>query len=191
MSRRRLSDDERVLWRGVTRSIAPLRKRSATELDDDAPAAAPASIKTGHKPRAKSAVAPVSAPPLSKPAAPPPLAPLTRRAKQRIARGSHLIDGRLDLHGMTQDEAHGALFRFLRAGQARGARLVLVITGKGARGSEDGGGRGVLKRMVPLWLRLPEFRDLIVGFENAAASHGGEGALYVSLRRLRQLSAEL
>ncbi len=60
---------------------------------------------------------------------------------------------------------------------------MLVITGKGARGGDDSGGRGVLKRMVPLWLRLPEFRDLVLGFESAAIGHGGEGALYVSLRQ--------
>jgi DNA-nicking Smr family endonuclease len=115
----------------------------------------------------------------------PSLAPLTRRTKKRIARGNHAIEGRLDLHGMTQAEAHDALFGFLRAKQARGAKVVLVITGKGARGSDDSGGRGVLKRMVPLWLRLPDFRGLIVGFESAAVGHGGEGALYVSLRKAR------
>jgi DNA-nicking Smr family endonuclease len=117
--------------------------------------------------------------------APPPLAPLTRRARQRIARGSEAIDGRLDLHGMTQDQAHGALLRFLRARQARGAKLVLVITGKGTLGG--GEGRGVLKRMVPMWLALPELRELVVGFEEAGAAHGREGALYVRLRRTREL----
>ena len=86
---------------------------------------------------------------------------------------------------MTQAEAHDALFGFLRAKQVRGAKVVLVITGKGARGSDDGGGRGVLKRMVPQWLGMPEFRGLIVGFESAAVGHGGEGALYVSLRKAR------
>ena len=115
---------------------------------------------------------------------PPPLATLGRKTKKRIARGAHAIDGRLDLHGMTQAEAHDALFGFLRAKQARGSKVVLVITGKGARGG-DSGGRGVLNRMVPLWLRLPEFRGLILGFESAAVSHGGEGALYVSLRKAR------
>ena len=105
--------------------------------------------------------------------------------KQRIARGRHDIDGRLDLHGMTQAEAHDALFGFLRAKQARGAKVLLIITGKGARGGDDGGGRGVLKRMVPLWLGKPECRSLVVGFEAAAIGHGGEGALYVSLRKAR------
>ena len=177
MSRRRLSSDERVLWKGVTRSIAPLRKVSEAETDDELPA------PPTPRPRARPAPMPaaVAAPP--KPATPP-LATLGRKTKKRIARGAHAIDGRLDLHGMTQAEAHDALFGFLRAKQARGSKVVLVITGKGARGG-DSGGRGVLNRMVPLWLRLPEFRGLILGFENAAISHGGEGALYVSLRKAR------
>jgi DNA-nicking Smr family endonuclease len=100
-----------------------------------------------------------------------------------VARGARTIDGRLDLHGMTQAEAHSALSRFLRTARARGVRSVLVSTGKGARGGDGHGERGVLKRQVPLWLRLPEFRDHIVGFENAGIGHGGEGALYVSLRK--------
>jgi DNA-nicking Smr family endonuclease len=144
--------------------------------------AAPAS-----KTRAKSKPGPRPVPiaavpsPVRKPA-PPPLAPLTRRTKKRIARGTHAIDGRLDLHGLTQDEAHGALLSFLRGRQARGARVVLVITGKGGRDGE-GGSRGVLRRMVPLWLGLPELRGLVLGFESAAIGHGGEGALYVRLRK--------
>jgi len=181
MSRRRLSDEERVLWKGVTRSIMPLRKVSALEPNIDEPATAPSLPKT--RARSGAVIAAPIVPP--KRVAPPPLAPLTRRHKKRIARGNHAIDGRLDLHGMTQAEAHSALFGFLRAKQARGAKVVLVITGKGARGSDGGGGRGVLKRMVPLWLGMPDFRGLIVGFESAASGHGGEGALYVSLRKGR------
>ena len=180
MSRRRLSSDERFLWKGVTRSIAPLRKVSEAETDDDLSAPAAPSPR----PRARPAPIPATlvAPP--KPATPSPLATLGRKTKKRIARGAHAIDGRLDLHGMTQAEAHDALFGFLRAKQAGGSKVVLVITGKGARGG-DAGGRGVLNRMVPLWLRLPEFRGVILGFESAAARHGGEGALYVSLRKAR------
>lgn len=182
MSRRRLSDDERALWKGVTRSIAPLRRIAATGPEEEA---APSSVRPATKAhfRATPVAAPVAAPKSAAPSQPP-LAPLSRKMKQRIARGRHKIDGRLDLHGMTQAEAHDALFRFLHGRQARGAKVVLVITGKG--GGDDGyGGRGVLKRMVPLWLRLPEFRSLVVGFEGAATGHGGEGALYVSLRRPR------
>jgi len=175
MTRRRLSEDEHALWKGVTRSIAPLRKVAIAEADE---AAAPPAVKT--RARARAAPMPIVAP---KPAGPPALVPLGRKMKQRIARGRHTIDGRLDLHGMTQAEAHEALLRFLHSGQSRGAKVVLVITGKGGRQGTEG--RGVLNRMVPLWLRLPEFRGLVVGFENAAIGHGGEGALYVSLRRTR------
>ena len=103
--------------------------------------------------------------------------------KQRVARGKETIDGRLDLHGLTQCEAHAALLRFLRTASARDARLVLVITGKGARPGE--GERGVLKRKVPQWLGLPEFRMLVIGFEGAHVAHGGEGALYIRIRRTR------
>jgi DNA-nicking Smr family endonuclease len=112
--------------------------------------------------------------------APPPLTPLSRRTKRGVVRGKQAIDARLDLHGLTQAQAHGALLRFLHNAHARDARLVLVITGKG-RGSEP----GVLRRQVPQWLGLPEFRALVLGFEDAGARHGGEGALYVRLRRAR------
>jgi DNA-nicking Smr family endonuclease len=179
MSRRRLNEEERALWRGVIRSIAPLRKLSGIEADTDEPASPAPKARPRLKP------APVSAPLalLPKPAVPPPLAPLGRRARKKIARGGQAIDARLDLHGMTQAEAHDALLGFLRRTQARDGRLVLVITGKGSGDAYVG--RGVLKRMVPLWLRLPEFRSFVTGFETAAIGHGGDGALYVTVRRQR------
>lgn len=173
---RRLRDDERELWKGVTRSVTPMRPQS--DIDLRTPAGAPPTRKISSK--AKPAVA---APVKSKPPQMPALAPLGRRMKQRLARGSEEIEGRLDLHGRTQAEAHDALLNFLHSAQNRGAKNVLVITGKGARASE--GARGVLKRQVPLWLRLPEFRSLVVGFEQAHVGHGGEGALYVRVRRSR------
>ena len=121
----------------------------------------------------------------SRPAPPPPLATLGRKTKKRIARGAHAIDGRLDLHGMTQAEAHDALFGFLRAKQARGSKVVLVITGKGARGGDD----AAAAACSTAWCRSG------CGCRNSAASswasrapplgHGGEGALYVSLRKAR------
>ncbi len=192
MSRRRLSDEERALWKGVTRSIAPIRKQSVEVKDEpEPPAPRPvAALRPTPRPspRTKSnskSVAPKSAVPAPNRPEPPPLAPLGRRFRQRLARGTREIDGRLDLHGMTQAQAHGALIGFLRGAQARGSKLVLVITGKGVGGGDPYSERGVLKRQVPLWLRLPECHSLIVGFEAAGIGHGGEGALYVSLRRLR------
>jgi DNA-nicking Smr family endonuclease len=101
--------------------------------------------------------------------------------RQRLARGTEPIEARLDLHGRTQREAHAELLSFLRRAQREGARFALVITGKGTRLDEQ----GVLKRQVPLWLRLPEFRSYVIGFDAAHAAHGGEGALYVRLRRAR------
>jgi DNA-nicking Smr family endonuclease len=88
---------------------------------------------------------------------------------------------------MTQQQAHAALLRFLHRAQADGIKTVLVVTGKGSRQALDSGApvRGVLKRQVPLWLALPEFRPLVVGFDDAHIGHGGEGALYVRLRRAR------
>jgi DNA-nicking Smr family endonuclease len=187
MSRRRLSDDESALWSGVTRSIAPLRRREGVERGLPESADGQSSDRSSAmRPRVKTSPDPTtpSVPPaIAKPAMTP-LAPLGRRLKQRIARGSHAIDGRLDLHGMTQAAAHHALLGFLRAAQGRGCRVVLVITGKGS--GDPAGERGVLRRQVPHWLRLPEFRSLVVGFESAGIGHGGEGALYVSLRKTQR-----
>jgi DNA-nicking Smr family endonuclease len=174
--RRVLSPEDRVLWAAVTKTIAPLREFPVANEDDGAKTAAAALPAA---PAAKSAwISPAF--PEKKP---PPLAPLGRRMKQRVARGKETIDGRLDLHGLTQREAHAALLQFLRIASARDARLVLVITGKGARTGE--GERGVLKRKVPQWLGLPEFRVLVIGFEDAHVTHGGEGALYIRIRRTR------
>jgi DNA-nicking Smr family endonuclease len=186
MSRRRqLSDEEEALWAGFTRAIKPLKSakpRAKTTLKSSATPPAittPAASQTRSRP-----IAPRETPRLS-----PPLAPLGRRLKHRVARGREPIDARLDLHGMTQQEAHAALLRFLHRAQASGAKTALVVTGKGLRRSSsraeyDTDDRpGVLKRQVPLWLALPEFRQLVVGFDDAHVGHGGEGALYVRLRR--------
>ena len=178
MSRRRLDPEERSLWKDVTRSIAPLSKRRREQTDEAEPPAAPSRVQTKSKTRPVAVAAPVA----PRPGGRPEPAPLGRKAKRRLAKGGDAIHGRLDLHGMTQAQAHDALFGFLHASQSRHAKIVLVITGKGGRGD---GERAVLKRQVPMWLRLPEFRDMVVGFETAGAGHGGEGAMYVRLRRGR------
>jgi DNA-nicking Smr family endonuclease len=174
---RRLTDEEIALWTEVARSVAQRRG---------------ASLPTPSKP-SRSAVRPATAPttapspgaPPARPAAPP-LAPIERRLKRDLQRGRAAIDAALDLHGLTQAEAHAALRGFLRHAQARGARLVIVVTGKGAPLGEQGrwpDERGVLRRLTPLWLRDPDLRSVVLGFEEAGRAHGGAGALYVRLRR--------
>ena len=179
--KRALSEEEKALWHAVAKSATPLRRRKRVIPDDDQDEAAdvpqpvPVKIKPppARQPRAPAAKA-----------SPPPLAPLGRKERSRLAKGRSEIDARLDLHGMTQARAHRALTAFLQHAHGDGATFVLVITGKG-RVSASESERGVLRRQVPLWLGLPELRSLVVGFEEAHIGHGGEGALYVRLRRGR------
>ncbi|QOZ22376.1 Smr/MutS family protein [Bradyrhizobium sp. CCBAU 51753] len=179
--KRALSEEERALWESVAKHVKPLRKKAAAAKAQTAPdpithhvAAKPIPIKTA------AAIKPAPAP---RPAIPP-LAPIGRRERAKLSRGRQEIDARLDLHGMTQTRAHRVLFAFLQRAHHDGLTFVLVITGKGKAGSADTE-RGVLRRQVPEWLSLPEFRSLVVGFEEAHIGHGGEGALYVRVRRAR------
>lgn len=179
--KRGLSEEERALWESVAKQVKPLRKRHRALKP---PAASPeAETKVALKPVAspKNVAEPRIALP-SRPE-PPPLAPIGRRERSHLSRGRKEIDGRLDLHGMTQTRAHRALFGFLQRAHHDGLTFVLIITGKGKIGRESE--RGVLRRQVPQWLSLPEFRSLVVGFEEAHVGHGGEGALYVRVRRSR------
>jgi DNA-nicking Smr family endonuclease len=178
--KRSLSEEEHALWESVAKQIKPLRKKPRAAKTEDAPAAeAPGAAK----PAAPTKPLPsVKIPRMATPAAPP-LAPLGRRERAQLSRGRKEIDARLDLHGMTQTRAHRALSGFLLRAHREGLTFVLVITGKGKMGAESE--RGVLRRQVPQWLSLPEFRSLVVGFEEAHIGHGGEGALYVRIRRSR------
>lgn len=184
--RRRLTEEEHRLWAGATRAVQPLRPARRHEGGRADPRRAAEEGLVTSSPGANGASEagrPAHAGPPPKPSEPP-LAPLPRRDRQRLVRGRAAIEARLDLHGMTQAQAHAALLRFVRNAQEEGVRFVLVITGTGTRVGT--GERGVLRRQVPLWLELPEFRRYVVGFENAHIGHGGEGALYVRVRRGRQ-----
>src|SRR4051794_5617979 len=180
--RRALSEEERALWESVAKQVKPLRQKPRAKKSRAGPVKErPAAARSTGLPKA--AAHPRSAK-ILKPDSPPPLAPLGRRERSQLSRGRKEIEGRLDLHGMTQTRAHRALLSFLQRASSEGLTFVLVITGKGsASGAESG--RGVLRRQVPEWLSLPEFRTLVVGFEEAHIGHGGEGALYVRVRRAR------
>jgi DNA-nicking Smr family endonuclease len=178
---RRLSADEHTLWKTVTRAVKPLKAALKQDAASDEAPSAPAEKRTRNAPPVASVSKEKSH------SGPPPLAPIERRLRQRLAKGRAAIDDRLDLHGKTQRQAHDELLRFLHRAQADGAKVVLVVTGKGTREAEHDpfAARGVLRRLVPQWLNAPDLRRLVVGYETAHAAHGGEGALYVRLRRLR------
>ena len=168
-----------MLWDSVATHIKPLRKKPRAVR----PVTAEASDLPAQPAAASRPVAAVQPQKPSKPSVPP-LMPLGRRERARLSRGKSEIEARLDLHGMTQSRAHRTLFGFLQRAHHDGLTFVLVITGKGKVGGPEAE-RGVLRRQVPQWLRLPEFRSLVVGFEEAHIGHGGEGALYVRIRRAR------
>jgi len=196
--RRHLSKEDEALWEHTAASLKPLKIRKSRHLEAtaDLDKVSPfevkgkASASSRTQPTARPAAQASEKPPL--PAPPPVLGAFDRKAARRLRHGRLEIEARIDLHGMRQHEAHMALRRFLLSASARGLKWVLVITGKGAPrrermdddvlplGTEE---RGVLRRNVPAWLAEPELRAVVVSFTAAAISHGGDGALYVELRK--------
>jgi len=179
--KRTLATEEIELWQAVTKAIKPLRATQKTQEDPEDEAVETAMPRPSKPAIVVSAVTSVQ---VIKPSTPPPLAPIGRREKSQLSRGRKEIEARLDLHGMTQARAHRALRSFLLRASDDGLTFVLIITGKGRSGASESE-RGVLRRQVPEWLSLPEFRNLVVGFEEASIGHGGAGALYVRVRRVR------
>ena len=196
------SPEDLALWHHTARSVVPLKKAKPRVPEVGAPVETkpkpnptpvrllpPAPPQPTRTPKAT----PASTPPRATlPKVPPPLVPIERRKARRIARGHVEIDARLDLHGLRQADAERRLRTFLLRAHADGLRTVLVITGKGgARDSENGfaasdrSERGVLKRSVPFWLEAPELRDCVAGIAPAHVRHGGSGALYIHLRKMR------
>ena len=190
-ARRSLTPHEIDLWISVARTV---ERFCGSALPT--PPAPPAPLaRSGPPPPAKrvkdEAFAPAP-PPAAAPSAPPravqhptPLAPLERKIKRRLMRGSQHVDGVLDLHGMMQADAHGALIAFIHRLHAQGGQLAIVITGKGRQAPHAGyaGEGGILRRHTPDWLRAPALRHMVIGFEDAGAPLGGAGALYVRIRR--------
>ena len=166
--------DERSLWRAAMRDVAPLGKRAAPDVDAPAPAPPPPrpkALRAAQRPPGAKKL-----PDLAHDAAPG----LDRRNAERLRRGELHIEARLDLHGMTQDEAHGALDDFLARSHQAGKRCVLVITGKGGVGRG-----GILRAAVPRWLNEAPNRARLLAFAAAQPKHGGAGALYLLLKRRR------
>lgn len=200
--KRPLTPEEAELWQYAMRQAKALRRRdrelarSAAKAADTGEGVSTEAVNAaGDTAKAKSAATPSPAPlhaPIlhSTPKSPPPLSPFDERQRRKIARDTDLIDARLDLHGMRQREAHSALISFLRSCAARGMRHVLVITGKGTVISSEPRERdffreerGVLRRLVPEWLSGPDLRGIVVSYAASHVRHGGEGALYVRLRK--------
>lgn len=198
-----MTPEDRYLWKKVTDTVKPRKKRpvgSAPFTDEDlfASAMKNTEIFKGNKQPLEKNIShkkAVALKPLSTYRAPPELPPMLnmdRKAKSRLSRGLRDIDGRIDLHGMTQQQAYEALMTFIGRARASGWKTVLVITGKGAQSlKEDQStyyemGReapGVLRRKVPQWLSQPQMRQFVIGYDIAAPNHGGNGAFYVQIRR--------
>ncbi|VFU07559.1 Smr/MutS family protein [Methylocella tundrae] len=187
---RLLSAEEISLWLAVTKSVSP-RPSSVLPQAPAPPAANGAGVKAQAPLQLASKPPPKQ--PLAERAKAPPLAPLERRLRQKLSRGRVAPDAVIDLHGLRRQEAFVALHQFLTRAQRDGAKLVLVVTGKGGRslpadsGAFDDDSSGVLRRSVPQWLRGHEYHTIVVGFEEASRPHGGAGALYVRIKRRRPL----
>lgn len=173
MSKRRKEDSE--LWERVKRTAKPLHSnRASLEFK------AEMGEMNVPRPEPIRAIPRVIRPYSQEPTITVSLAPkpslLDESVTRKIAKGRTGIDGRIDLHGMTQAQAHSNLHRFLENAYQTGGRTILVITGKGTRGE------GILRHSVPRWLSEPEFRKYASGYHEAHITHGGGGALYVRIR---------
>lgn len=166
--------EDRILWESVAKTARPLKGKSKPAFLLDEPAEqAPALHPSAAESR------PVMLAPSAKPRSTRQLHPIDRQTHRKIASGRVIIEARIDLHGLTQSEAHGLLLGFLQRAHMRRLRHVLVITGKGSSLGSD----GVLRQAVPLWFATPSFRVFVHGYEDAARNHGGSGAIYVRMRR--------
>lgn len=191
---RPIAPDEAELWSRVARSVDKVRKKPRVPSHVDSVVASTGAravpVPAEAEPRARTPRAAPSSP-APKPARPAPLAEFDRRAVRQVASGKVAIDARLDLHGMRQRDARSELHAFLHAAQARALKTVLIITGKGDAAVERDHlaaafgktPRGVLRRSVPQWLEEPELRSVVLSYTSAGTRHGGDGALYVQLRK--------
>jgi DNA-nicking Smr family endonuclease len=182
-------EQDAELWARIARTAEPLKKKNRVTH-----VAAPPRLPQPMAGAAVKAKAKPLAQPLPKPPARSSLSPtasgLDRQTARKLDKGRLAVEARLDLHGLRQKDAHVALRKFLKWAQSQDYRHVLVITGKGSLGGEGRGfydeeARGVLRQAVPHWLSHGDLAPLIVSFSEAPRRLGGEGALYVRLRKAR------
>lgn len=192
MTRRRLSDEEIALWRKVAETAESLRPEGKPY---DAPMPKPKPKKKAMRSVPSFDIGAASnrssahdiAPPVSERVNKAPIR-MDRKTHGKMKRGKLSPEGKLDLHGMTMDQAHPRLVSFILRAQADGKRLVLVITGKGKHRDEGGPipvRFGVLRHQVPHWLSVPPLAQAVLQVAEAHLKHGGGGAYYVYLRRNR------
>ena len=180
MSRRDdLSPEDRRIWARVAGSVTPSKPKKALRIVPGAGDPDPPAAPLPKGPVKTRGVAAPYTPPAPSPARarglPEALEP---RRQRRLSRERDPIEARIDLHGYGRFQAQDALTAFLMGAQARGYRSVLVVTGQGRRG-----GTGVIRASVHEWLQAPALRGVVSGFAAAARHHGGDGALYVTIRR--------
>lgn len=176
---KKLSAEDRILWEHVARTATPLPGRKRPEPDAPEPSlATPEATKKAPADQRQDTGSPGEGAGRAR-SVKQILRTLDKPTTQKIAKGRVPLEASVDLHGLTQHEAHALLLSFLARAHAAGIRHVLVITGKGASLGSD----GVLRRAVPSWLATGPFQPLVGGYESAARHHGGAGALYIRLRR--------
>jgi len=180
MSRRDdLSPEDRRIWARVAGSVTPARPKKAARVIPGAAVIDPPPAPHPKGPLKTRGVPPSWTPPTSSPARPRGLPEeLEPRRQRRLSRERDPIEAKIDLHGFGRFQAQDALTAFLIGAQTRGYRAVLVVTGQGRRG-----GTGVIRASVHEWLQGPALRGVVSGFAPAARHHGGDGALYVTIRR--------
>ena len=197
MKRKRLSEEDKALWKKVSETAEPLQVARPKPLPaSERPLPMPKPVKVeksrlqpfelGAKAKTKSPGNDLM-PSISERVGKQPVQ-MDKKAYGRMTKGKLVPEARIDLHGMTLEQAHPALVGFVMRSYGEGKRLILVITGKGKSKRDDGPipvRRGVLKHQVPQWLQMAPLRQVVLQVREAHLKHGGTGAYYVYLRRSR------
>ncbi len=184
---RQLNPDEADLWARVMATVKPLRAVAPTVPKPVATTAAPVKATKPSKAlmRAVTAARPVAPKPIAAPPQPRQNT-LDGSWDKKLTRGIVSPDSSIDLHGHTLSSAHALLDDGLARAIARGDRVLLLVTGKPPRPeSERPHARGAIRAAIADWLAASRHADAIAAVRGAHPRHGGQGALYIVLRRGR------